>query len=64
MLDLNAGIPLVDEPELLEAMAAGLTSAIMSTAEVCVHSVRACDVLLGRVGSVVSRSDLRSSVGR
>jgi 5-methyltetrahydrofolate--homocysteine methyltransferase len=29
------------------AMAAGLTSAIMSTAEVCVHSVRAADLLLG-----------------
>jgi len=29
------------------AMAAGLTSAIMSTAEVCVQSVRAADLLLG-----------------
>jgi 5-methyltetrahydrofolate--homocysteine methyltransferase len=29
------------------AMAAGLTSAIMSTAEVCVNSVRAADLLLG-----------------
>jgi 5-methyltetrahydrofolate--homocysteine methyltransferase len=29
------------------AMAAGLTSAIMSTAEVCVESVRAADLLLG-----------------
>ena len=29
------------------AMAAGLTSAIMSTAEVCVRSVRAADLLLG-----------------
>jgi 5-methyltetrahydrofolate--homocysteine methyltransferase len=29
------------------AMAAGLTSAIMSTAEVCVSSVRAADLLLG-----------------
>ena len=29
------------------AMAAGLTSAIMSTAEVCVQSVRASDLLLG-----------------
>jgi 5-methyltetrahydrofolate--homocysteine methyltransferase len=28
-------------------MAAGLTSAIMSTAEVCVQSVRAADLLLG-----------------
>jgi 5-methyltetrahydrofolate--homocysteine methyltransferase len=30
------------------AMAAGLTSAIMSTAEVCVQAVRASDLLLGR----------------
>jgi 5-methyltetrahydrofolate--homocysteine methyltransferase len=30
------------------AMAAGLTSAIMSTAEVCVQSVRASDLLLGQ----------------
>jgi 5-methyltetrahydrofolate--homocysteine methyltransferase len=29
------------------AMAAGLTSAIMSTAEVCVDSVRGADLLLG-----------------
>ena len=29
------------------AMAAGLTSAIMSTARVCVDSVRAADLLLG-----------------
>src|SRR5204862_7746768 len=29
------------------AMAAGLTSAIMSTAEVCVEAVRASDLLLG-----------------
>jgi 5-methyltetrahydrofolate--homocysteine methyltransferase len=29
------------------AMAAGLTSAIMSTAEVCVQAVRAADLLLG-----------------
>jgi 5-methyltetrahydrofolate--homocysteine methyltransferase len=29
------------------AMAAGLTSAIMSTAPVCVESVRAADLLLG-----------------
>ena len=29
------------------AMAAGLTSAIMSTAEVCVRSARAADLLLG-----------------
>jgi 5-methyltetrahydrofolate--homocysteine methyltransferase len=29
------------------AMAAGLTSAIMSTATVCVDSVRAADLLLG-----------------
>jgi 5-methyltetrahydrofolate--homocysteine methyltransferase len=29
------------------AMAAGLTSAIMSTAPVCVDSVRAADLLLG-----------------
>jgi 5-methyltetrahydrofolate--homocysteine methyltransferase len=38
--DLNAGF-------LPMAMAAGLTSAIMSTAEVCVQSVRASDLLLG-----------------
>jgi len=37
---LNAGF-------LPMAMAAGLTSAIMSTAEVCVQSVRASDLLLG-----------------
>jgi 5-methyltetrahydrofolate--homocysteine methyltransferase len=37
---LNAGF-------LPMAMAAGLTSAIMSTAEVCVDSVRASDLLLG-----------------
>ena len=37
---LNAGF-------LPMAMAAGLTSAIMSTAEVCVESVRAADLLLG-----------------
>ena len=37
---LNAGF-------LPMAMAAGLTSAIMSTAEVCVQSVRAADLLLG-----------------
>jgi 5-methyltetrahydrofolate--homocysteine methyltransferase len=37
---LNAGF-------LPMAMAAGLTSAIMSTAEVCVRSVRAADLLLG-----------------
>jgi 5-methyltetrahydrofolate--homocysteine methyltransferase len=37
---LNAGF-------LPMAMAAGLTSAIMSTAEVCVRSVRASDLLLG-----------------
>ncbi len=37
---LNAGF-------LPMAMAAGLTSAIMSTAEVCVDSVRAADLLLG-----------------
>jgi 5-methyltetrahydrofolate--homocysteine methyltransferase len=37
---LNAGF-------LPMAMAAGLTSAIMSTAEVCVQSVRAGDLLLG-----------------
>jgi 5-methyltetrahydrofolate--homocysteine methyltransferase len=29
------------------AMAAGLTSAIMSTAEVCVQAVRGADLLLG-----------------
>jgi len=38
--ELNAGF-------LPMAMAAGLTSAIMSTAEVCVQSVRASDLLLG-----------------
>jgi 5-methyltetrahydrofolate--homocysteine methyltransferase len=38
--DLNAGF-------LPMAMAAGLTSAIMSTAEVCVQAVRASDLLLG-----------------
>ncbi len=32
---------------LAMAMAAGLTSAIMSTAEVCAHSARASDLLLG-----------------
>ena len=37
---LNAGF-------LPMAMAAGLTSAIMSTAKVCVDSVRAADLLLG-----------------
>ena len=37
---LNAGF-------LPMAMAAGLTSAIMSTAEVCVQAVRAADLLLG-----------------
>ena len=37
---LNAGF-------LPMAMAAGLTSAIMSTAEVCVDAVRAADLLLG-----------------
>jgi 5-methyltetrahydrofolate--homocysteine methyltransferase len=37
---LNAGF-------LPMAMAAGLTSAIMSTAEVCVEAVRASDLLLG-----------------
>jgi 5-methyltetrahydrofolate--homocysteine methyltransferase len=37
---LNAGF-------LPMAMAAGLTSAIMSTAEVCVQAVRASDLLLG-----------------
>src|SRR6202041_56390 len=37
---LNAGF-------LPMAIAAGLTSAIMSTAEVCVNSVRAADLLLG-----------------
>jgi 5-methyltetrahydrofolate--homocysteine methyltransferase len=37
---LNAGF-------LPMAMAAGLTSAIMSTAEICVQSVRASDLLLG-----------------
>jgi len=37
---LNAGF-------LPMAMAAGLTSAIMSTAEVCVQGVRAADLLLG-----------------
>jgi 5-methyltetrahydrofolate--homocysteine methyltransferase len=38
--ELNAGF-------LPMAMAAGLTSAIMSTAEVCVQAVRASDLLLG-----------------
>jgi 5-methyltetrahydrofolate--homocysteine methyltransferase len=37
---LNAGF-------LPMAMSAGLTSAIMSTAKVCVDSVRAADLLLG-----------------
>jgi 5-methyltetrahydrofolate--homocysteine methyltransferase len=48
--NVSFGLPqrhLLNAAFLPMAMAAGLTSAIMSTAEVCVESVRAADLLLG-----------------
>ncbi len=48
--NVSFGLPqrhVLDAAFLPMAMAAGLTSAIMSTAEVCVQSVRGADLLLG-----------------